>query len=68
MARRDVDALGYAAHRLRGQALALDALELTRSLDGLEKALGEGDWAATEAAQRAMEVAMDVVLKALAGT
>jgi two-component system, sensor histidine kinase and response regulator len=67
MAGRDVGAIGYVAHRLRGQALALDALGLSSALDALEKALRAGDWDATEAAHRDMESSMDVVLKALVG-
>jgi two-component system, sensor histidine kinase and response regulator len=67
-ARRDVDAIGYLAHRLRGQALALEALGLSSALDRLEKALRARDWDATDAARREVEVSLDVVLGALAGT
>jgi len=66
--RRDTDAVGYVAHRLRGQALALDALGLSGALDVLEKALRTGDWDTTEGARREMEISLDVVLGALAGT
>ena len=67
LARQDVDAIAYVAHRLRGQALALDAHGLSAALDALEKVLRGGDWGAVEGARREMEASLDVVLKALGG-
>jgi PAS domain S-box-containing protein len=68
LARRDAEMAGYVAHRLRGQALALDALGLSGALDVLEKALWSGDWEATEGARRETEASLDVVLAALAAS
>jgi len=63
--RKDAGAIGYAAHRLLGQALALDALALAASLDALEHAVATEDWGATEAARQEVERVLDVVLMAL---
>jgi two-component system sensor histidine kinase/response regulator len=68
LARRDVEAMGYVGHRLRGQALALDALGLSGAIDVLEKAVRDGNWDATAAALRDTEHSLDVVLRALGGT
>ncbi len=52
---RDIGAIGYAAHRLRGQALALDAHHLAGALEALEVAVAGGEWNEIAAAQRTVE-------------
>jgi PAS domain S-box-containing protein len=47
--RRDKVSLGYAAHRLRGQASSLDAEALVRALQALERDAAAGSWEESEA-------------------
>jgi len=64
--RKDLPAVAYAAHRLRGQALALEALALAGALDGIEQGAWKGDVAGVESLRRPAEVALDQVLEAVA--
>jgi CheY-like chemotaxis protein/anti-sigma regulatory factor (Ser/Thr protein kinase) len=64
--RRDVNATAYAAHRLRGQALALDALALAGILDVLEQAASRGDLGGLEAGLDSAVRELDRVLESLA--
>jgi len=64
--RRDVVGIAYAAHRIRGQALALDALTLARSLDALEREAARSDWTAIGAAWQTAEREVDRVVAELA--
>ena len=63
---RDGAAVGYAAHRLRGQALSLDAGALGFELGTLESAAARGAWVDVEGALVAAEQEIDRVLDALA--
>ncbi len=64
--RRAGDALGFAVHRLRGQALGLDAGRLAAALGTLESLLSHERWEASEAALEAVDRAIDQVMDALA--
>jgi len=63
--RRDASAVRYAAHRLRGQALSLDAGQLVAALGGLEAAVAREDWGATGDALREVEDEVGLLLRAL---
>jgi two-component system sensor histidine kinase BarA len=64
--RGDGGALVYAAHRLRGQALALEAMALAAALGTLETAgAGAGRWIANAEALRAVERELDRLAEAL---
>jgi two-component system, sensor histidine kinase and response regulator len=64
--RRAGEALGFAVHRLRGQALSLDAGRLAVALGTLESLIGREQWQAGASALQAVDYAMDQVLDALA--
>jgi two-component system, sensor histidine kinase and response regulator len=59
---RDSHRVRYAAHRLRGQALALDAAALAAALDALETGVAAGRWDASVETLRALELEMDTLL------
>ena len=61
----DIGAIGYAAHRLRGQALALDAHPLAGALDALEAAVAGGDWNEIAPAQMTAAREIDRVIAEL---
>jgi two-component system, sensor histidine kinase and response regulator len=63
--RRSGDALAFAIHRLRGQALTLDAGRLAVALGTLEGVVARGQWDASAPALLAVEEAIDQVLGAL---
>ena len=60
------EALGFAVHRLRGQALSLDAGRLAVALGTLESLIGREQWQAGASALKAVDHAMEEVLDALA--
>ncbi len=62
---RDSNRVRYAAHRLRGQALAVDAVALAGVLDALEASVAAGRWDASAKTMRAMEREMDSLLALL---
>ncbi len=62
---RDRAAVGYAAHRLRGQALSLDAAALASELEVLEAGANRDSWVEIENALIAVERELDRVLDAL---
>jgi|HubBroStandDraft_1064217.scaffolds.fasta_scaffold06283_3 two-component system sensor histidine kinase/response regulator len=62
---RDRAAVGYAAHRLRGQALSLDAAALGSELEALEAGASRDSWVEIESALIAVERELDRVLDAL---
>jgi PAS domain S-box-containing protein len=62
----DLAATAYASHRLRGQALALDALALAGALDVIEQAASRGDVGGLQTARDLAERELDRVLTALA--
>jgi HPt (histidine-containing phosphotransfer) domain-containing protein len=72
VARRDLPAIDFSAHRLRGQAATFDALELIDAVRVLEDiAAGErleqgGRWAGVDAAVERIDRALCDVLSALA--
>jgi HPt (histidine-containing phosphotransfer) domain-containing protein len=66
LGRADGAALGYAAHRLRGQAASLDAEELVKALLQLERDGAEGRWPAAKEAFAAVERAAERVRAELA--
>ncbi len=73
LARRDSAALGYSAHRLRGQAATFDALELVDAIRAIEDMTldergADADterWTAADAAFERVEGALREVLEAL---
>jgi two-component system, sensor histidine kinase and response regulator len=64
--RKDKAAIGYAAHRLRGQASSLDAELLVRALHALERAATES-WEGTTTSLLAVERELDRVFAELRG-
>jgi HPt (histidine-containing phosphotransfer) domain-containing protein len=64
--RKDLTATAYAAHRLRGQALAIEAVALAEALDRIEQAAWKGDLASLDPLRVSSEVELDRVLEALA--
>jgi hypothetical protein len=64
--RRAGDELGFAVHRLRGQALSLDARRLALALGDLEALVGRRQWEASASALHAVDQAIDQLLDALA--
>ncbi|HEV3192156.1 MAG TPA: response regulator [Polyangiaceae bacterium] len=64
-ARRDGEALAYAAHRLRGQSLSLDAEALATALSALEAVVARKDWSAIGALLAAAETEIDRLLDVL---
>jgi PAS domain S-box-containing protein len=60
------DELGFAVHRLRGQALSLDAGRLALALRDLEALVGHRQWEASASALQAVDHAIDQLLDALA--
>jgi hypothetical protein len=66
IARKDLKATAYASHRLRGQALAIEAMALAEALDRIEQAAWRGDVDALDALRGAAEVELDRVLEAIA--
>jgi PAS domain S-box-containing protein len=60
------DELGFAVHRLRGQALNLDAGRLAMTLGELEALVGRGQWEACAPALQAVDHAIDQLLDVLA--
>jgi PAS domain S-box-containing protein len=65
LARRDGGALVYAAHRLRGQSLSLDAEALASALSALEVVASRKEWAAVGGLVAAVETEIDRLLDAL---
>ena len=65
LARIDLEGAAYSAHRLRGQALALDALSLASALEVVEQAAMRGDQAGAEGGRAAAERELDRLLEAL---
>ena len=65
LARRDAGAVRYAAHRLRGQALALEAIPLAGALHRLEGLAGGNDWDRMTGALRAVAWEIDRLLPLL---
>ena len=64
--RSDSGAMAYAAHRLRGQALTLEAMALAAALGALETAGdGAGRWIASAEALRGVERELDRLAEAL---
>jgi CheY-like chemotaxis protein/HPt (histidine-containing phosphotransfer) domain-containing protein len=59
LARRDKGGLHYAAHRLRGQALSLDAEALVSALAVLEGAVAGEEWSASAEALARVEQEID---------
>ena len=59
------DALGFAVHRLRGQALGLDAGRLAATLGTLESLVADERWEASASALEAVDRAIDQLLDAL---
>lgn len=66
IARKDLAATAHAAHRLRGQALAIEAVALAEALDRIERAAWNGDSASLDALRVSSELELDRVLEALA--
>ncbi len=66
IAHKDLKATAHASHRLRGQALAIEAVALAEALDRIEQAAWRGDVDALEALRGAAEVELDRVLEAIA--
>ncbi len=66
LGRREAEPYVFAVHRLRGQALGLDAAQLAAALGVLESTVAREDWAASEAMMPAVEAALDAVVGALA--
>jgi len=64
-AKRAGDALGFAAHRLWGHALGVDAGRLAVALGTLEGLVAGQQWDAIEHALRAVDRATDEVVDAL---
>jgi PAS domain S-box-containing protein len=64
--KRAGDELGFAVHKLRGQALSLDAADLAATLGTLEGLVAQRDWAASERALREVDGEIATVLDALA--
>ena len=62
---RSADALGFAVHRLRGQALSLDAGALAGALGILEGLVAQERWDASALAFREVERAIDRVLETI---
>jgi signal transduction histidine kinase/DNA-binding response OmpR family regulator len=62
---RDKAAVTYAAHRLRGQALSLDAGSLGSALEALENAVAHEAWPHVEGALAVADRELDRVLDAL---
>jgi HPt (histidine-containing phosphotransfer) domain-containing protein len=66
LSRRDGAGLAYAAHRLRGQALTLDAETLASALSALEGAIAaRSDWALVEELLQAVETEIDRLIDLL---
>jgi PAS domain S-box-containing protein len=63
---RDAAATRYVAHRLRGQALSLDADALVEELESLESAVTRGAWLDLDAGMVRVEGEVHRVLEALA--
>jgi two-component system, sensor histidine kinase and response regulator len=63
---RSGDELGFAVHKLRGQALGLDATQLALTLGTLEGHVAQRDWAASASALAQVDLEIDDVLEALA--
>jgi two-component system, sensor histidine kinase and response regulator len=53
--RKDRSGMGYAAHRLRGQALALEGVALAAALGSLEMAAVDGQWETSAEGLRVVE-------------
>jgi HPt (histidine-containing phosphotransfer) domain-containing protein len=64
--RRSGDELGFAVHRLRGQALSLDAGRLAAALGKLEEQIAQRQWAASASALQEVDREIDQVVDALA--
>jgi two-component system sensor histidine kinase/response regulator len=64
--RRSGDELGFAVHRLRGQALSLDAGRLAVALGKLEEHIAQRQWAASTSALQEVDREIDQVVDALA--
>jgi two-component system sensor histidine kinase/response regulator len=60
------DELGFAVHRLRGQALSLDATRLALALGNLEGLVTRRQWEASASALQSVDHAIDQVLDVLA--
>ncbi len=60
------DDLGFAVHRLRGQALSLDAGKLALALGSLEGLVARRQWDASASALQSVDHAIDQLLDALA--
>ena len=60
------DELGFAVHRLRGQALSLDAGTLALALGGLEGLVARRQWDASASALQSVDHAIDQLLDVLA--
>ena len=60
------DELGFAVHRLRGQALSLDAGKLALALGNLEGLVARRQWEASASALQSVDQAIDQVLDVLA--
>jgi hypothetical protein len=65
LARRDAEPLGFAVHKLRGLALAIDAAPLAVALGVLESRVARAEWTASEAVMPAVESALGETLAAL---
>jgi two-component system sensor histidine kinase/response regulator len=63
--RGDIDRIGFAAHRLRGQALEVGAGCLVAALGALETAVASGEWDGIARAQEAAEREVDRVIAEL---
>ncbi len=63
---RSGDELGFAVHKLRGQALGLDAARLATTLGTLEGHVARRDWGASMSVLREVDREIDLVLGALA--
>jgi PAS domain S-box-containing protein len=61
----DIDRIGFAAHRLRGQALEVGARCLVTALGALEMAAASGEWDGIARAQEAAEREVDRVIAEL---
>ena len=63
--RRDREPLGFAVHRLRGQALSLDAAVLANALGTLEGLVAREQWPECVDSFRDVEYALDQLLDVL---
>jgi signal transduction histidine kinase/CheY-like chemotaxis protein len=56
---RDAQAVGFEAHRLRGQAASFDADDLVSAIDAVAAAVGRDAWPEADAALREFEIELD---------